>query len=146
VRASPKDIYAGQRPEDVPAYSLRETAELLGLAPSTLRSWVRGRTFPKRQGQGRSPAIIRPPVASSAFLSFTNGPHFSCSTRSILPPPHASPHPVGLGQQNGGSQAGRGLVKEEIERMLQPALVRWVQDNAGAITGFDLRDVLGISG
>jgi uncharacterized protein (DUF433 family) len=69
---SVRDIYAGQRPEDVPAYSLREVAELLGLAPSTLRSWVRGRTFPKRKGQGRSPAIIRPPLASGTFLSFTN--------------------------------------------------------------------------
>jgi uncharacterized protein (DUF433 family) len=37
-----------------------------------LRSWVRGRTFPKRKGPGRSPAIIRPPNAAGAFLSFTN--------------------------------------------------------------------------
>jgi hypothetical protein len=42
--------------------------------------------------------------------------------------------------------AVEGLVKEEIERTLRPALVRWVQDNAGAIAGFDLRDVLGIEG
>jgi hypothetical protein len=40
--------------------------------------------------------------------------------------------------------AVEGVVKEEIERALRPALVRWVEDNAGAITGFDLRDVLGI--
>jgi hypothetical protein len=70
VRAN--DIYAGRRPEDVPAYSLREAAELVGVAPSTLRSWVRGRTFPKLRGQGRSPAVIRPPSAASALLSFTN--------------------------------------------------------------------------
>jgi uncharacterized protein (DUF433 family) len=72
VSASPKDIYAGQKPEDVPAYTLREAAGLVGVAPSTLRSWVRGRTFPTTRGQGRSPAVIRVPAASGAFLSFTN--------------------------------------------------------------------------
>jgi uncharacterized protein (DUF433 family) len=72
VSATPKDIYAGKRPEDVPAYTLREAAELVGVAPSTLRSWVRGRTFPRRNGHGRSPAVIRPPAAGGAFLSFTN--------------------------------------------------------------------------
>ncbi len=59
-------------PEDVPAYTLLEAADLVGVAPSTLRSWVRGRSFPKRKGEGRSPAVIRPPVVAGAFLSFTN--------------------------------------------------------------------------
>ena len=72
MSASPKDIYAGQRPEDVPAYPLRDAAQLVGVAPSTLRAWVVGRTYPKQKGRGRSSAVIRPPVASGAFLSFTN--------------------------------------------------------------------------
>lgn len=72
MSASPKDIYGGKKPEDVPAYTLREAAALVGVPESTLRSWVRGRTFQKRVGQGRSPSIIRPPEASGAFLSFTN--------------------------------------------------------------------------
>lgn len=67
-----KDIYAGQRPEDVPAYSLTEAAELVGIAPSTLRSWVHGRSFPKRDGVGRSPAIVKLPSGALGFLSFTN--------------------------------------------------------------------------
>jgi uncharacterized protein (DUF433 family)/transposase-like protein len=72
VTTSTKDIHAGQRPEDVPAYSIGEAAELVGIAPSTLRAWVRGRSFPKRNGVGRSPAIIKPPGGRSGFLSFTN--------------------------------------------------------------------------
>lgn len=73
VSVSAKDIYGGQRPQDVPAYSIREAAGLVGISPSTLRSWVRGRSFPKRGGVGRSPAIIAPPsVDDGAFLSFTN--------------------------------------------------------------------------
>jgi uncharacterized protein (DUF433 family) len=66
------DIYAGRRPEDVPAYTLREAARLVSVPRSTLRAWVMGRTFPKRGGQGRSPRIIVPAVADGSFLSFTN--------------------------------------------------------------------------
>jgi uncharacterized protein (DUF433 family) len=66
------DIYAGRRPEDVPAYTLREAARLVSVPRSTLRAWVMGRTFPKRGGPGRSPRIIVPAVADGSFLSFTN--------------------------------------------------------------------------
>ena len=52
----------------------------------------------------------------------------------------------GLDPAHLGAGAAEGLVKEEIERAIRPALLQWVQDNAGAITGFDLRDVLGIPG
>jgi uncharacterized protein (DUF433 family) len=72
VRVTRKDLDGGQKPEDVPAYSIGEAAALVGVAPSTLRSWVRGRTFSTRRGQRRSPAVIRPPDALGAFLSFTN--------------------------------------------------------------------------
>ncbi|MEO7330408.1 MAG: hypothetical protein ABI193_17665, partial [Minicystis sp.] len=68
-----KGIYAGQRPEDVPAYPLGEVAALLGISPSTLRTWVRGRSFPTRHGGvKRSPAIIKLPVSKDLVLSFTN--------------------------------------------------------------------------
>lgn len=66
------DIYAGRRPEDVPAYTLREAARLVSVPRSTLRAWVMGRSFPKRGGPGRSPRIIVPAVADGSFLSFTN--------------------------------------------------------------------------
>lgn len=72
MHAGAKSIYGGQKPEDVPAYTIREAAELVGVPPSTLRTWVRGRSFPKRGGIGRSPAIIKPPSADAAFISFTN--------------------------------------------------------------------------
>lgn len=67
-----KDLYAGRRPEDVPAYSIGEAASLVGVPASTLRTWVRGRSFPRRDGVGRSPAIIKAPNGAGAFVSFTN--------------------------------------------------------------------------
>lgn len=66
------DIYAGRRPEDVPAYTLREAARLVSVPRSTLRAWVMGRSFPKRGGPGRCPRIIAPAVPDGSFLSFTN--------------------------------------------------------------------------
>lgn len=66
------DIYGGLRPEDVPAYSLGEAARLVGLPPSTLRSWIHGRTFPTRSGTSRSRAIIQIPKGPGGFLTFTN--------------------------------------------------------------------------
>jgi uncharacterized protein (DUF433 family) len=68
-----KSIYGGERPEDIPAYSFQEAAGLVGLPRSTLRSWVQGRSFPRRDGVGRSQAIIPLPKGSvGSFLSFTN--------------------------------------------------------------------------
>jgi uncharacterized protein (DUF433 family) len=68
----PTDIYAGNRPEDVPAYSLAEAAALVGVATSTLRSWVVGRAFSARSGRRWSQAIVRLPKGERRFLSFTN--------------------------------------------------------------------------
>ncbi len=73
MNASAKDIYGGQRPADVPAYSIREAASLVGISPSTLRSWTRGRSFPRRAGgRGSSPAVIDLSDPEGLFLSFTN--------------------------------------------------------------------------
>jgi len=63
-------LYGGRDPADVPAYRLPEAASMVGLPTSTLRSWVRGRSFPIRDGQGRSEPIIIAPDARA--LSFTN--------------------------------------------------------------------------
>lgn len=68
----PVSIYAGQRPEDVPAYSIGEASALVGVPRSTLRTWVHGRSFPTRAGTKRSLAIIKPPTTDPTFLSFTN--------------------------------------------------------------------------
>jgi uncharacterized protein (DUF433 family) len=73
VSVREKGIYGERRPEDVPAYSLAEAAALVGCPQSTLRSWVLGRSFPKRNGEvGRSPAIIKPATPDASFISFTN--------------------------------------------------------------------------
>ncbi len=64
-------LYGGRDPADVPAYTLPEAAALVGLHPSTLRSWIRGRRFPVRGGHRTSPSIIEAPKGSDA-LSFTN--------------------------------------------------------------------------
>lgn len=70
--SAPPDIYAGRRPEDIPAYSFAEAATLAGVPMSTLRSWVVGRPFPARSGPRWSPAVIRLPKGERRFLSFTN--------------------------------------------------------------------------
>lgn len=64
-------LYGGRDPADVPAYTLPEAAALVGLHPSTLRSWVRGRKFSLRGGGERrtAPIIV---AASPDALSFTN--------------------------------------------------------------------------
>jgi uncharacterized protein (DUF433 family) len=66
------DIYAGRRPEDVPAYPFAEAAALAGVPKSTLRSWVLGRPFPSRGGQRWSQPVIRLPKGQRQFLSFPN--------------------------------------------------------------------------
>ena len=66
------DIYGGLRPEAVPAYTLGEASRLVGLPPSTLRSWTHGRTFKTRGGVSRSHAIIQIPKSPGGFLTFTN--------------------------------------------------------------------------
>ena len=67
---NPEALYGGRDPADVPAYRLPEAASMVGLPTSTLRSWVRGRSFPLRDGQGRSEPIIIAP--DDRALSFTN--------------------------------------------------------------------------
>jgi uncharacterized protein (DUF433 family) len=68
----PSNIYAGHRPEDVPAYPFPEAALLAGVPVSTLRSWVLGRPFPSRAGQRWSLSVIHLPKGERRFLSFTN--------------------------------------------------------------------------
>jgi uncharacterized protein (DUF433 family) len=52
-------IYGGRDPADLPAYTLREAAQLVGISASTLRAWT-------RSGSG---LIVG---AAPSFLSFTN--------------------------------------------------------------------------
>lgn len=55
-----------------PAYPLVEAARYVKLAPATLRSWVVGRSYPKREGTGHFRPLITPPDRKQTLLSFWN--------------------------------------------------------------------------
>lgn len=69
--AMPGDRTASTRRE-LPAYPIAEAARYLGLAPATLRSWVKGRDYPTRKGAGRFTPLIRLPEPRQPLLSFNN--------------------------------------------------------------------------
>jgi uncharacterized protein (DUF433 family) len=58
------DLYQGQDPRDLPAYTVWEAAHYLGLPPSTLRGWVRG--------YRSSRPVIHVGLERPTALSFTN--------------------------------------------------------------------------
>lgn len=58
-------------PRDRPLYTLREAARYLGVPEATLRTWVRGRSYPVHGGQGWSEPLITTPEGHS-MLSFHN--------------------------------------------------------------------------
>jgi uncharacterized protein (DUF433 family) len=69
------NIYGGQDPRAIPAYSIPEAAHYLRLPPSTLRSWVRGGRYPIVGGKRTfEPVITLPqsPSDSPTLLSFIN--------------------------------------------------------------------------
>jgi len=55
-----------------PAYTVAEAARYLKVAPATLRSWVMGRSYPKREGTARSEALIKLAKNPPPMLSFWN--------------------------------------------------------------------------
>jgi uncharacterized protein (DUF433 family) len=61
-------LYGGAAPEEKPRYSIARAAQYLHISPSTLRSWVRGRTYPKGGGTENWPALIK----AEPLLSFNN--------------------------------------------------------------------------
>lgn len=54
-----------------PAYPIAEAARYLQLPAATLRSWVRGRHYPRRDGSGYFEPLIQTPT-DSGELSFAN--------------------------------------------------------------------------
>jgi uncharacterized protein (DUF433 family) len=95
MKHAPIDIYDGHDPAMLPAYPLREAAHYLRLPPTTLRQWVRGRSYPVATGTARSEALIALPADSSSTLSFLNvvEAHVLAAVRRE--------HRVGLGQIRG---------------------------------------------
>ena len=65
-------IYKGREARDVPAYPIAEAARYLRLAPTTLRSWVKGRAYPRQGGTGHFKPLIRLPNRGEPLLSFAN--------------------------------------------------------------------------
>lgn len=57
---------------DVAAYTLAEAARYVRLPAATLRSWVLGRQYPKMDGRGDFPPLIRPSSKEPTWLSFSN--------------------------------------------------------------------------
>ena len=66
------DIYGGRDPREIPAYNIAEAARYVRLAPATLRSWVIGRSYPRRDGTAFFYPLIQPPDSSENMLSFSN--------------------------------------------------------------------------
>lgn len=65
---SQRILYGDFSPEEKPRYSLARAADYLKLSPSTLRSWVRGRTYPK----GGKLEVWPPLISADRLLSFNN--------------------------------------------------------------------------
>lgn len=67
-----ESIYGGNDPRDIPLYTLNVGARILAQSPATLRSWVAGRPYPKRDGAGWFDALIKRPDSNDPRLSFHN--------------------------------------------------------------------------
>lgn len=66
------DIYGGEDPRDIPNYSYMEAARLSRVPNATLRSWVRGRHYPRRGGTAQFKPLIELPDKNIPALSYNN--------------------------------------------------------------------------
>jgi len=57
---------------DAPRYLIVEAAHYLRLPPTTLSSWIHGRSYPVARGERRSAALFVRPVDGDSRLSFSN--------------------------------------------------------------------------
>lgn len=73
-RRKKTDLYAGQRPVDIPTYTFTDAARYLGIPLSTLRSWAFGQRYKKKRGEGFFEPLIEleEQEAAPRILSFTN--------------------------------------------------------------------------
>jgi uncharacterized protein (DUF433 family) len=65
-------LYGGADPRELPAYSLREASRYIHVPPATLRSWVLGRTYPLKAGEGSFQPLLALPDPDVLRLSFKN--------------------------------------------------------------------------
>lgn len=59
-------------PNELPRYTIPEAARYLRMAPTTLTSWVAGRTYPVAGGEKLWAGLIRKPDEKDPRLSFSN--------------------------------------------------------------------------
>ncbi len=59
-------------PKLAPAYAIAEASRYLKIPTPTIRSWVSGRTYPKRSGKGLFAPVVALPDDPSHLLSFRN--------------------------------------------------------------------------
>lgn len=66
------DIYGGQDPRDIPAYTFTDAAKYLNIALPTLRSWIKGRYYTTKRGRPFFKPIVHLPERDTPLLSFIN--------------------------------------------------------------------------
>jgi len=64
------NIYGGKDPRKIPTYSLTEVSRYLRLSRSTLRAWVKGRTYIYHEMLSFSKPVIAQSESRISFLSF----------------------------------------------------------------------------
>jgi len=72
AKTTNREIYSGLDPREVPAYSIAEASHYLLIPEATLRSWVKGRKYPVRGGQGFFKPVIALSDRAKLQLSFIN--------------------------------------------------------------------------
>lgn len=65
-------LYGGADPRELPAYTMAEVAQYTGVPLDTLRTWVKGRTYPVEGGSKFFEPVITRPDPASSLLSFVN--------------------------------------------------------------------------
>lgn len=72
IRFGADSLRRNDDPREVPAYSIPVAAHYLRIPVSTLRSWVRGRSYATRQGKQTFWPLIMLPDSQAPLLSFYN--------------------------------------------------------------------------
>lgn len=72
MKGESRNLYAGQDPRELSAYTMPEAAHYLRIPYATLRSWVVGRWYPTQVERRFFKPIIRLPDKNGHLLSFVN--------------------------------------------------------------------------